>query len=173
MTASGQNSYDTIDSGVTVLAPATAAQGSNFQVQLTADPIDVPTQGGGHPVKNLSNVRVRFDLPAGASFVGASLSGGSNLGAGTPSVSLVGSQIVLHVPGTLTPGTTAVLPTVTATLNATGSPGTVLPAKMSGTSYADPGITFNAVVTVLIFDVSASAACYAPVNPVLAETTIV
>ena len=172
MVAAGQTSYDTIDSGVTILAPSTAPQGSTFQTQLTADPIEVPTTGGGYPVKQLKNVDVRFDLPAGATFVGATLSGGSQLGAGTPSVSLVGNQIVLHIPGNLSPGTTAVLPTVTATLQATGTVGTVLQAKMSGSSFADPGITFQAVVTVFFFDVTADASCYAPVNPVLAETTI-
>ena len=170
--AAGQTSYDTLGTGVTTEAPATAAPGQAFDVVLTADPIDVPTSGGGYPIKNLTDVRVRFALPSGASFVGATLSGGSALGSGTPTVTLSGTTVVLTVPGPLAPGTTAVLPTVTATLQATGTSGTALPAQLAGTGYGDPSITFTALVHVLFFDVSAPSNCYAPTNPVLATTTI-
>ncbi|MFV0318659.1 MAG: hypothetical protein ACK5O2_17055 [Microthrixaceae bacterium] len=157
---------------MTVLAPATVAQGDTFQVEMTADPIEVPTTGGGYNISYLKNVKIRFDLPAGATFIGATATGGSNLGSGTPSVALVGSQVVLTVPGNLAPGTTAVLPTVTATLQATGPVGTQMQAKLAGTSYSDPGISFTARVAVL-FGIDANTSCYAPINPVLATTEIV
>jgi dehydratase len=111
-------------------------------------------------------------LPPGTSFVGATLSGGSGLGTGTPTVSSSGGVVTLLVPGLLAPGSSAVLPTVTAILQATGTPGTVLHARLSGTGYADPAITFTAVVRVLFFDVEGPTYCYAPTNPVLASTTI-
>jgi dehydratase len=161
-----------MSSGVTALAPATAASGSNFAVQLTADPIDVPTEAGGYAIKRLSNVKIRFQVPAGASFVGATLSGGSNLGSGTPTVSASGSVVTMTIPGPLAPGTTAVLPTVTATLKATGTAGTVLRAQLAGSSYSSPSISFTATVRVLFFDTDAPTNCYAPTNPILASTTI-
>ncbi|MEZ5350309.1 MAG: hypothetical protein R2714_14075 [Microthrixaceae bacterium] len=168
----GADSINEIDSGVTVLAPSTVAQGDTFQVEMTADPIEVPTSGGGFNISYLKNVKVRFDLPAGATYIGATVSGGSNIGSGTPTVALSGSQIVLTVPGQLSPGATAVLPKVTATLQASGTVGTQMQAKLAGTSYSDPGISFTARVQVL-FGIDANSSCYAPVNPVLATTEIV
>jgi len=161
-----------MSSGVTALAPGSVPQGSNFTVKLTADPIEVPTSGGGYPINRLSNVKIRFLVPPGASFVSASLSGGSNLGSGTPTVTASGNVVTLTVPGPLAPGSTAVLPTVTATLKATGSAGTVLPAQLAGSSYSDPSISFTANLTVVFFSVDAPTNCYAPTNPVLASTTI-
>ncbi len=170
--AIGQTSVSDMESGVTTLAPSSVASGSTFQVELTADPIEVPTEAGGFSLRRLSNVQVRFQVPAGATFLSATLSGGSNLGSGTPSVSSSSGIVTLSVPGPLSPGTTAVLPKVTATLQATGAPGTVLPARLAGNSYGNPSISFTAVVRVLFSDVSAPTNCYAPSNPVLATTTI-
>lgn len=172
--AAGQTSYNQMDSGVTAQAPATVAAGANFTATLTADAIDVPTTGGGYPIKRLTSLKIRFQVPAGASFVSAALSGGSNLGNGTPTVAASGNVVTLTVPGNLAPGTTAVLPTVTATLKATGPAGTVLPAQLSGTGYADPAITFTATVSGPFgIEISAPTNCYAPANPVLATTTVV
>ncbi|MCO5318000.1 MAG: hypothetical protein M9942_06125 [Microthrixaceae bacterium] len=167
----GDAAISDLDTGVTIDAPASVAQGDTFQVEMTADPIDIPTTGGGFNISYLRDLKVRFDVPAGSTFVGATVSGGSNLGSGTPSVSSSGGQIVLTVPGQLAPGTTAVLPTVTATLQATGASGTQIQARMSGSGYSDPAITFTARVAVL-FGIDANTSCYAPVNPVLATTDI-
>ncbi len=72
------------------------------------------------------------------------------------------------------PADAVLLPTVTATFQATGPVGTVLPARMTGTSYANPGITFTGTVQVpFLGNQSANSSCYAPVNPVLASTEIV
>jgi len=145
--------------------------GSNFAVELTADPIIVPTTGGGYNINNLRNVVVKFNVPAGAQFVGATLSGGANLGSGAKTVALSGSTINLTIAGPLAPGTTATLPKVTATLKATGAVGTQIGAQLHGTSYADPGISFTANVAVL-FGLDVPTNCFASPNPVLATTTI-
>ncbi|MFZ4433307.1 MAG: cyclodehydratase [Microthrixaceae bacterium] len=173
-TAVGQSQTSALSTGATLLAPATAAAGSTFQAQLTADPIIVPTTGGGYPIQNLNTIKVRFDVPAGATFVSASLNGGSNLGAGTPTVALSGTQVVLSIPGNLAPGTTATLPTVTATFTASGAVGTTLGWKLAGTSYSNPGISFTARVgSVPLFgSINVPTNCYASPNPVLGTTTI-
>jgi dehydratase len=171
--ASISTSYNALANGVTSLVAPTVAAGSNFQVTLTPDPILVPTEGGGYPIRNLNTVKVRFAVPAGATYVAASLSGGSNLGAGTPTVSQSGGIVTLSVPGQLAPGTTAVLPTVTVTLNASGAPGTVLNARFSGASYDDPAIQFTAVVGVpFLGNISGTTKCFSPTNPIVATTTI-
>ncbi len=166
----GSASIDAFDNGVTTNAPSSVAAGSNFQVEMTADPIEVPTSGGGQTILHLTNVKIRFDIPANSSFVSATVAGGSNLGAGTPTVAQVGNQIVLTVPGQLAAGTTANLPTVTATLQATGAPGSTIETQMSGTGYSDPGITWT--TTIQLFGITANSSCYAPVNPVLSTTDI-
>jgi len=172
--AVGQTQTSALSTGVAILVPPTATQGSTFQAKLTADPIIVPTTGGGYAISNLNTVKVRFDVPAGATFVSASLSGGSNLGSGVPSVALSGSQVVLSIPGNLAPGTTATLPTVTATFTASGAVNTALPWKLSGTSYGSPGITFTARVSgvPLLGSINVATSCYGSPNPVLATTTI-
>jgi dehydratase len=159
---------------VTALIPPTAAAGQDFQVELTADPIVVPTSGGGYPIQKLANVQIRFDLPAGATYKSATLSGGANLGTGVPTVSLSGSLIILKVPGNLAPGTTAILPKVTVTLTATGAAGTSLPQRLHGTSYGDWGIFFAATVSniPLFGTATANTNCYASPNQSLGATVI-
>ncbi len=170
----GPANISAFPTGVTTVVPATAAQGANFGVQMTADPMNIPTSGGGYPIVRLSNLVIRFDVPAGSSFVSATLSGGSSLGSGTPTVAESGGQIVMTVPGPLAPGSTAVLPTVNATMQATGSVGSTISARLAGTGYSDPGITFTSVVKVLFSNISANSSCYVPgTNPVLATTEIV
>ena len=172
--ALGQNQTSALSTGVTLLAPATVKQGADFQVELTADPIVVPTTGGGYSIARLSAVSIRFNLPAGATFKSATLSGGSLLGSGVPSVASSGGLITLTVPGNLSPGTTAILPKVTATLNASGAVGTSLPAQLHGTSYSDPGISFTATVSgvPLFGNLDVPTKCFASPNPVLGTTTI-
>ena len=175
--AIGQTQTSALSTGVSLLAPATATAGSTFQAKLTADPIIVPSTAGAnneYSIQNLNTIKVRFDVPAGATFVSASLSGGSNLGTGAPTVALSGSQVVVSIPGNLAPGTTATLPTVTATFTASGAVSTSLPWKLSGTSYSNPGITFTARVSNVPFlgTINVATSCYGNPNPVLGTTTI-
>lgn len=169
-----QTEFSTLDTGVTALAPATVQSGGTFQAQLTADPIEVPTAAGSYSLLNLNTVTVRFNVPAGTQYVGATLSGGSNLGSGAPTVGLVSGQIRLTVPGPLTPGSTAVLPTVTVTLQATGPVGSVIRSQLAGSSYTDPAVTFTARVGgTPVGTLNAPTTCFAPTNPFVTETTII
>jgi dehydratase len=171
--AAGQSSYDTNNTGATVLAPRTVAAGSDFVVEITPDPVQVPTSGGGYSIGSLSNLKVSLAVPAGATFVSATLSGGSNLGSGTPTVSQSGGKVTLTVPGPLSPGTTVILPKLSITFMATGGPGTLIESKFAGTSYSNPGLTFTVAVTgTPIGTITATSNCYAQPNPVLATTEV-
>ncbi|HNH38062.1 MAG TPA: hypothetical protein PK912_06425, partial [Microthrixaceae bacterium] len=173
-TAAGQTSYDANDTGATVLAPTTVAAGADFDVELTPDPMAVPTSGGGYPIGYVANVQYRFNVPAGATFVGATYSGGSNLGSGTPSVAVSGGKVVLTVPGTLAAGVSANFPKVTVTFQATGAAGTSLGFAYAGTSYGDPALTFQTRVNniPILGSVTSTSNCYAATNPILATTVI-
>ena len=155
-------------------APSNVAAGSTFQIELTPDPMNVPTSGEGYPISWIANVKVRFAIPAGTTFVSAAPSGGSNLGTGTPTAVLNGDYVLLTVPGTLAPGVTAVLPKVTVTLHATGASGASIQTRFGGASYGDPSLNFQTRVTgiPLLGSVTSTSNCYAPVNPVLSTTTI-
>jgi dehydratase len=171
--AAGQSSYDTNNTGATVLAPLSVAAGSDFVVEITPDPVQVPSSAGGYSIGSLSNVKVSLAVPAGAAFVSASLSGGSNLGSGTPSVAQSGGKVTLTVPGPLAPGSTAVLPKLSITFQATGGPGTLIESKFAGSSYSNPGLTFTVAVTgTPIGTITATSNCYAQPNPVLATTEV-
>ncbi len=174
-TASGQTRVNAHPTGATVKAPTTVQQGSTFQVELTPDPMSVPTSGEGYPISWIANLNVSFLIPAGTTFVSASTSGGSNLGSGAVSAAVNGDDVRLTVPGQLSPGTTAVLPKVTVTLQATGAVGTNVTTKFGGASYGDPGTTFQTRVTgiPLLGSVTSNSNCYAPTNPVLSTTAIV
>jgi PKD repeat protein len=172
--ASGQTRINANPTGATVTAPTTVAQGSTFQVELTPDPMTVPTEGEGYPIGWIANVTWRFKIPAGTSYVGATWSGGSGLGTGTITVGQNDDDIVLTVPGTLAPGATAVMPKVTATLTATGAVGSSITTQFGGVSYADPSHTFQTRVNGIPFlgSVTSNSRCYAPVNTVLSTTVI-
>ena len=174
-TAAGQTRYNANPTGATVLAPAGVAQGSTFQVELTPDPMVVPTSGDGYPISWIANVAIRFGIPAGTTLVGATLSGGSNLGTGTVTVAQSGAKIVLAVPGQLPAGTTAVFPKIIATFQATGSAGSTIDTRFSGTSYGDPSMTFQTQVSgvPVLGTVLSTSNCFpdAP-NPTLSTTSI-
>lgn len=170
--ASISTSYDTNNTGVTARYLPSVSSGSTFQLELTADPMTIPTQGGGYPIQHLRQVRVRFAVPAGTSFVSATLSGGSNLGSGTPTVTESGGIVTLLVPGNLTPGTVATLPTVTLTLTATAAPGSTIDARLYGNSYDNWSIAFIAKVKVGFLSIDGNAQCYDPANPQLAAINV-
>jgi len=159
-----------------VLAPATVAQGSTFDIELTPDPMAVPTSGGGYPISYIANVYFKYTVPAGTTFVNATVAGGSNIGAGTPTVSESGGEIVLLVPGSLAPGVTANFPTITATLQATGSVGSTIETQYAGTSHEDASLIFSTRVSgvPLLGSITTTSYCYANVsNPILSTTSIV
>ena len=165
--AAGQASYDTNNTAATVLAPRFVAAGTDFTVEITPDPVAVPTSGGGYSIGSLTNLKVSLAVPAGATFVERVLSGGSNLGSGTPTVAQSGTKVVLTVPGPLAPGSTAILPKLDLTFMANGGPGALIETKFAGTSYSNPGLTFTVAVTgTPIGTITATSNCYAQANPV-------
>jgi dehydratase len=149
---------------VNVTRPATITRNQPFQMVITADAMNVPTTAGGYSLSSLTAVVIKFPIPAGTTVSSVSLSGGSNYGSGTPTATISGGNIVLSVPGQLTAGTLVVLPTVTATMTATGA---VSPVNLylAGNSYSNPGMTFTANLSLG----GAATKCYA--NPNLALTT--
>jgi dehydratase len=161
----------TIDAGVNGTAPATVAAGSAFTVTLAPDAITVPSSVNGNTVNNISALKLTAPVPANATLTSETLSGGSGLGSGTPTVSVSGGIITLAVPGPINGGSTFTLPTLNLNLTAGASGGTVQ-TQLAGSSYSSPGLTFTANVTSSIFTVNAPTACYPSPNPVLTSTTV-
>jgi len=140
-------------------------------VKITPDPMTIPTTGGGQTIQNINTLKIKFPVPANSTYVSATLSGGSNLGTGTPTVSQASGVITLSVPGNLAPGTSAVLPTISVTLKASGPVASTIKTILAGNSFTNPGITFNTQVQV-IFVIQAAVSCFVTPSPVFSTTNI-
>ena len=79
-------------------------------------------------------------------------------------------RVTVTFDGPIAGGATFELPTITAHLTA-GASGTV-DSSLYGTSYDDPGLTFTAVVSSIIGDISAPTSCFPNPSPVLTSTTV-
>lgn len=169
--ALGQTSTGTLSVPLTTTAPSSVAAGGAVTDVLAPGAITLPTSVGSYTLKQIQGINLEVPVPANSTYVSASLSGGSNLGSGTPSVSESNGVVTATVPGPIAGGTTFTLPTLTINLTA-GSSGSSIQLQLAGSSYSDPGLTFTAVVTVFGFDVDANAVGYPNPNPVLATTTI-
>jgi dehydratase len=154
---------------VDATAPTTVAPGGTFDVVVDPATNQVPATAGGYTVKNVNTFTLTVPIPPNATLTGLELTGGSNLGS-TPTWSASASVITIKFAGPIAGGALFDLPTITAHLTA-GSTG-VIESTLYGTSYTDPGLTFNTVVTVVIFDVSVPTSCFPNPNPVLTSTTI-
>ncbi|WP_432021180.1 hypothetical protein [Streptomyces sp. 1222.5] len=137
---------------------------------IAPDALTVPGSVGGYTVKSINALRLTMPVPANATLLGVTLSGGSGLGS-TPSVAVNGTNIVLSVPGPIGGGQSFTLPAVTLQLQA-GATGTTITTQLGGNSYSDPGLTFNASVPVWIFTLNVPTACYPQPNPVLSSTRV-
>lgn len=153
-----------------VTAPATVAPGGAFDVVIDPAPNTVPSDVSGNKVKNINTFALKFPIPANSTYVGADLAGGSGLGSTAPTIAVADGVATLSFPGPIAGGATFELPTITAHLTA-GQSGTI-ETKLSGTSYADPGLTFKAVASSIIGDVTAPTACFPSPSPVFTTTTI-
>ncbi|MEU0789925.1 cyclase [Amycolatopsis sp. NPDC005961] len=153
-----------------VTAPATVAPGGAFDVVIDPAPNTVPGDVSGNKVKNINTFALKFPIPANSSFVSADLAGGSGLGSTAPTIAVANGVATLSFPGPIAGGATFELPTVTAHLTA-GQSGTI-ETKLSGTSYSDPGLTFKAVASTIIGDITAPTACFPNPSPVFTTTTI-
>ena len=135
----------------------------------------MPTSGGGFRISYIASVHFRYTVPAGTTFLGTTLSGGSILGTGTPVVQEVNGEIQLFVPGSLAAGVTANFPKITAEFQATGSPGSTIETQYAGTGYGDASLVFSTRVTnvPLLGSTTTTSYCYADVtNPILSTTLI-
>lgn len=121
-----------------VTAPAKVRPGQRFQITIDNAPLNPLTQFN----RNVWDVRLDYQLPAGAKVVGYKLVGGSNLGSSVQTVSLDGNRIALHASGPLSAGQDHDLPNLVITLVAPAKgPLTVTPA---GTSRVDTGFRWTA-----------------------------
>ena len=168
--AAGSSGTFTVDATVTASAPSTVAADSALTITESVGSITVPTSADGYTVKEIEGIALELPVPSNATYDSASLSGGSDYGSGTPSVSESGGVITISIPGPISAGTTFTLPTLTLDLTS-GSSGTIS-STLSGTSYSDPGLTFTAVLSVIGISVDASAVGYPSTSPTLTSTTI-
>jgi dehydratase len=153
-------------------APATAVAGSTFEATLAPDPITVPATAAGYTVNRLANLVLKVPVPQGSTFQSATLTGGSNLGTGTPTVTQADNVVTVTVPGPLAGGSTFQLPVLHLNLTASGEPGTKVETKLAGTSYDDPSMTFVANVQVGVFPIDVPTNCFANPSPTFTSTAI-
>ncbi|MGC7094141.1 cyclase [Amycolatopsis lurida] len=159
----------TLNQTADVTAPETVAPGGALTVVVDPAPNEVPADVSGYKIKHIKNFALKIPIPANSTFVDASLSGGSGLGSTPPKLEVANGVGTLSFPGPLNGGATFELPTVTVNLTA-GQSGTI-ETKLGGTSYADPGLTFDTVVTQIV-DITAPTACFPNPSPVFTTTTI-
>ncbi|MFJ3233962.1 cyclase [Streptomyces sp. NPDC086787] len=162
----------TLAAGVNATAPATVASGSSFSVSLATQQMTVPGSVSGYTVKSIKNIVLKAPVPANATLTGTTLSGGSGIGSGTPTVAVSGGQIVMTVPGPINGGASFTLPTLNLALTA-GASGSVVSTQLAGSSYSSPGLTFTATVPILFTNISVPTSCYPSPNPVLSSTSII
>jgi dehydratase len=169
--AVGQTATLTLSVQVSGTAPSSVASGADFSAALSVGSITVPTSASGYTIKQLQNIDLKLPVPANATYVSSSLSGGSNLGSGKPSVSQSGGIVNIVVPGPIAAGATFTLPTLNLGLKA-GASGSTINTTLYGTSYSNPGLTFTAVLNVAFFTVNANTAGFPATNPTLTSTTV-
>jgi dehydratase len=172
-----------------VSAPVQSLPSKTFSVTITDPGETLPATLQGDPVTSESNVNVVIPLPADATFVSATLSGGSNVGSGA-SVSAVAdpsiaglTDLVESVPGPIAAGATFSMPTVDLTLTASSNVGDVIrlglmnvqpvaPSPLSG----DAAFSATAQVTTPpgpTADVSETCWPASPIAGPLSTTTVV
>jgi dehydratase len=152
-------------------APATVAAATDYETTFAPEPILVPADASGNKVNNLHNLKLIVGVPAGATYKNATITGGSNLGTGIPSVAQANGLVTVTVPGPLAGGSTITLPVLHLTLTS-GATGTVITTKLAGSSYTDPGMAFIANVQSVIGALDVPANCFGNPNPTLTTTTV-
>ncbi len=166
------------DLSVSTTAPPSATPGSRFTISASTDPMSLPaTQDsdvGTVTLNKFSDFVLRLPVPANSTFVSAALSGGSNVGPGTPTAVQSGGTLVVTVPGPVNGGTTFQFPTVEVTLDAGSTLGSTIEPRLGGTSHADPGLTFSINATIpFLGNADMPVTCFpTPPVPALSVTTI-
>lgn len=152
---------DTLDGGYDVTAPQAVAPDSQFIVQVTPKPFTMNASTSGGTVSELSNVVWRVAVPANTVLVSQAIEGWANVGPGTPTATVVGSSVVITVPGPVPANVVSTFPTLKMLLKATGPLGARIQPKIAGTSYASPGLTLGAKVTgTLLGTLNPTLACF-------------
>jgi dehydratase len=159
-----------LNQAVEATAPASVAPGGALDVVVDPGPNQVPSEAAGYEVEEVNTFTLKVPVPANATLTGVDLTGGSGLGPNPPQWSEGGGVVTVTFAGPIAGGASFELPTITAHLTA-GASGTV-DSSLYGTSYSDPGLTFTAVVSTFIGDISAPTSCFPNPNPVLTSTTI-
>ena len=166
---------DDLTASYDAVAPQAVAPGKDMVLKLTPAPFTVAAGTSGGTVSEISNVVWKVKVPTGSTVVSQTLEGGSGLGAGTPTVTVAGGNIVLTVPGPIAAGSPVTMPTVVVQLTATGAAGSRIEPKVAGTSYGSPGLTFSTKVTgTILGTLNPTLACFPgpAASPALHSTLI-
>lgn len=171
------NQYGTQTQTIDVAAPAQVLPGATFQLTTTSAVGNIASNQGAGTISSIKNLSMRFPVPANATYVSGSLSGGFNYGPGTPTITLQGSNtagtLLFSIPGPIPADQNFQFPSLSLTFTATGPDHSTIVPRLGGSSYDDPGFTTTAVATSPISaDVPTSCFPIAP-NPALSTTTIV
>ncbi len=150
--------------------PEDVLPGQSFHVVVSSADIDVPlTYPPGVTLQSMSNFSLRVAVPDNATLLAASFAPGVNVGTGSPTVTDHGTYVQLNVPGPLTPGTTATLPTLELDFQASGASGETIDFLVPGTSYVNWDYAFNVTLAGVGTVVNQ---CFVDPSPVLGSTQI-
>ncbi|MFI7674294.1 cyclase [Actinophytocola sp. NPDC049390] len=161
--------YMTLNQTVDATAPATVSPSGALDIVVDPAPNQVPSEAAGYTVREVRDFTLKVPVPTNSTLTGVTLTGGSGLGS-TPTWSESGGIVTVSFAGPIAGGASFELPTITAHLTA-GASGAI-ESTLYGTSYDDPGLTFTAVVSTFIGNVSVPTSCFPNPNPVLTSTTI-
>lgn len=162
-TVLGVSQTSSMNTSVDGTAPASVTAGSPVTITLTPGSSSVPSSASGFTVTNISNLKMIIPVPANSTFVSTSTSGGTVSG----SAALVGSDVVLTVPGPISGGSSFTPPAVTINVTA-NAPGTIT-SKYAGTSYSSPGMTMTTRVSP---GINVATSCYPNPSPTLTTTNV-
>ncbi|GAA0896631.1 MULTISPECIES: hypothetical protein [Streptomyces violaceusniger group] len=149
-----------------VTAPATVSAHQKFTVKYAqgASTLNPAYQ------KEVRDIAVKINQPAGARLVSLKLTGGSNLGDSVQSVVSAGNQLTLRASGPFYGGSTFELPVIEAVYIAPAA-GTLV-TSVGGTSFDDTGLSMKRLDTTI--NDFTPVQCYPnPATPVqLSNTTV-
>ncbi|MEV6104770.1 hypothetical protein AB0M28_08635 [Streptomyces sp. NPDC051940] len=152
-------------------APLSVTKGSVLTGSGVSQPWTVPSELNGVPVIEIQDYALTLRVSGPATVSNATISGGSNLGTGTPSITRNGNDVTVNVPGPLAPGSIVELPTVNFTLRAGTTTGTIT-TSLTGSGYDDPGIRVTGVMEQGADPLVAPASCYSPDTGTLTSTLV-
>jgi dehydratase len=170
-------------------APPQSLPGAIFSLAISDLGESLPSTMQGFPIANASNVQVMYQMPTNATFVSATLSGGTGVGSGatvtevTDPLSPTQNDVVESVPGPIAAGASFALPTINLTLAASQTAGSTIDTGLldvqpavSSTISSDPAfIDTLQVTTPAAGSVAVNNSCW-PSDPnptILSSTSIV